>query len=163
MSRAVSIVAMVLLAALGFSALMHFWPDQKYQQSQAVFSYLQLVVTLILAMLTYWYVSATNSLVAAQNTPPSIKVTLVTQHLGSSPTVTFQFSLTIANPSTRGTGVEAESVTINGVMARSVLFAGMRKHALLDAGSVQEFALDAEFDSPPRLAGNQVCRGISFR
>jgi hypothetical protein len=127
MNRAASIIVMFLVAACGLSVLICFWPDQKAQQSQAVFSYLQFVAMLILALLTYWYVTATQQYVettrqqlADQNMPPKISVT---RHWypTTNPFVA-SFVMEIANPSVRTTSVRIKAVRIRQEPATEFCF-----------------------------------------
>ncbi len=141
-----------IILLLGLAVLWYLWPEQKAQQSQAVFSYLQFAVTVPLVLLTYRYVVATNALVEAQNKLPAVSVIDRSEDV-SDPETTIDFLSTIGDRSVYGTSIHPDSVNVTGQRSRNVTFEGMKTHAVVEAARVLNIRLDARFGSVPVAPG----------
>ncbi|MGA8212610.1 MAG: hypothetical protein WB799_03385 [Candidatus Sulfotelmatobacter sp.] len=125
------VVAYLLIAVFvaGLAGSYFFWPGDKSQRPTAFFSLLQFIAVFAVVLLTFLYVTATQTILDAtrqqladQNREP--KISVISHYFPQADPFSVNFQIEIANPSVRATSLSIKSIQIGEVTAQDVYFEG---------------------------------------
>ena len=118
---------LIVVFIAGLAGSYFFWPSNKDQRPMAFFSLLQFVAAFAVVLLTFLYVTATQTILKAtkqqlsdQNREP--KISVISHYCPQVVPFSLNFQIEIANPSMRATSLSITSIQIGKVAAQDVYF-----------------------------------------